>query len=87
MNRERIYKIEDIHVGAKYKDIGEWGNVFTYVQEAIKDYNTQLCFFKTMVKKYGVNSLSLEFKVINGGFQFIDWDTSNDERIVKNENV
>lgn len=87
VNREKVYKIEDIYVGAKYKDIGEWRNVFNYVQKALQDYHIQLCLFKTMVKNYGINSLSLEFKVTDEQFQFIDWDTSNDERVIKNENI
>ena len=81
------YQIEDIYAGIKYKDLNEWEKIFNYVRKMLGEYHTQLCLFKTMVKKYGINSLSLEFRVIDGQFQFIDWDTSNDERIIKNENI
>lgn len=84
---EHVYHVEEIHVGLQRRSFGEWWDCFQLVEKELKRYRDKLRSFRNMVRQYGISSLSLDFKVSQGVFQMIDWDTSNDERILKNEDV
>ncbi len=75
----------DINQFTNSKQKEDWMQRFTLLEKKLKAYDIKLNRFKNMVRQYGISSLCLDFKMIEDKISFIDWDTSNDERIIKNE--
>lgn len=56
---------------------------FLAIQE-IERNREKIEIMQEIFLKYGVNQLSLEYRLDNRGFSFIDWDSSNDKKILAN---
>lgn len=54
---------------------------------AIEKSNEKIFRFTSIIRQYGIRSYSMDFTVSDRGITFIDWDTSDDERILKYERI
>lgn len=81
------YKIDSIHTGVNYKDAREWIQCFRQLEEELAKYRDRLYRLRRMINRYGIYSLSLDFVMKEHGLSFLDWDTSDDCEILKNESV
>lgn len=86
INNEKEYHIHSCSSGVKYSE-QEWNKCFNEIRIVLGNFRDKLQPFCNMIKSYGVYSLSLDFKWMNNTLSFIDWDTSNDMRILENEKV
>lgn len=81
------YCMEEIQYGVTYKGINEWIACFKQLEKKLDQYKEKLKLFGNMVQKYSIRSFSLEFQMVDGEIIFIDWDTSDDDKILRFENV
>lgn len=87
--KQRIlgYQIDSIQINKnKYTD-EERIKYFNDIISALDIYNEKIFRFANMINQYGIMSFSLDFTVFNRKITFIDWDTSDDERILKYESI
>lgn len=70
-----------------YKGINEWIACFRQLEKKLDQYKEKRKLFGNMVQKYFIRSFSLEFQMVDGEIIFIDWDTSDDDKILRFENV
>lgn len=82
-----VYQIEDIRTGSFCKSNDEWQQAFARLKWGLDAYNASLNQFRSMARKYMIRSLSLDFKFDKNRLSFIDWDTSNDVTVLKNEST
>lgn len=81
------YCMEEIQYGVTYKGINEWIACFKQLEKKLDQYKEKLKLFGNMVQKYSIRSFSLEFQMADGEIIFIDWDTSDDDKILRFENA
>lgn len=82
---EAIYRIEAIQLGQTYTNESQWFQTFSLFKQKLSAYYTRLTNFRSAVWAYGVNSMSLDFKLSKNRLSFIDWDTSDDNKVLKIE--
>lgn len=79
----RKYRIDEAlipkGVEADYENILKWLRKATIQIEENRENIERFCEY---VKKLGIYEFSLEYMITNGKFSFIDWDSSNDKKIV-----
>ena len=79
------YYIEDIRVGTTFRSENEWRQAFRRFIRQLDIYDNGLIQFREMIRKYNIQSASLDFRIVDNRLMFIDWDTSNDSIIINNE--
>lgn len=82
---ETIYRIEAIQLGQTYKSEAQWLQTFFLFRQKLSAYYDRLEHFRSAVWAYGINSMSLDFKLLGNHLYFIDWDTSDDSKILNIE--
>lgn len=82
---DATYKIENIHAGVYYKNTVEWIKCFKHLEEKLEKYRGRLYELRQMISQHEVYSLSLDFVMKKGELSFLDWDTSNDSEILRDD--
>lgn len=80
---ENAYLIESIQTGRVYSNEDQWRQAFFHFSRKLEAYNTGLFRFQTVVSSYKIHSMSLDFKLEKDRLSFIDWDTSDDSKILE----
>lgn len=84
---ETVYRIDWIQIESQCNLDNRWLKIVNTLKTYLNLYQTRLANFLNMMKKYGITSFSVDFKMGEKGFQFIDWDTSYDEIVLDNEKI
>ena len=80
-----IYRVEAIQLGQTYTSEDQWMQTFLLFRQKLSVYNSRLAHFRSAIKANGISSMSLDFKLSRNRLSFIDWDTSDDSKILKIE--
>lgn len=82
-NWGRHYSIDDLRVpSADYKD--KVINGFRETVTSIEANKKKIDNFINYLNSIGIEELCLEYMLSSKGFSFIDWDTSNDKKVIDN---
>lgn len=84
---ETIYRIEAIQLGQSYTSEEQWFQTFSLFRRKLSAYHACLEHFQSVVWAHGVNSMSLDFKLSGNRLYFLDWDTSDDSKILNSIEV
>lgn len=84
-NGDSNYQIEEMQVHVDEFTGKTWWDCVCKLQEELRLYQDNLFIFGGMVRKYGIRSLSIDFRYAEKKFSFIDWDTSDDKTILNYE--
>ncbi len=77
----RQYHIDDLRVPSReYKDKVIEG--FRQTAISIEQNKEKIEQFEGFLKEIGIHELCLEYMLSQKGFSFIDWDTSNDTKVI-----
>ena len=77
----RHYTIDDLRVPSmKYKDKVIKG--FRQTVKEIEENKEKIEEFENYLNSIGIEELCLEYMLSDKGFSFIDWDTSNDKKVI-----
>lgn len=77
----RRYHIDDLRVPSKeYQD--KVINGFMQTVREIEANKEKIEVFERYLKGIGIDELCLEYMLSEKGFSFIDWDTSNDRKVI-----
>lgn len=79
------YIIEACDADAKYRQEKELIWCFEVLKKELDKFHVRLYEFKKMIRRYGGCSFSMDFKIINQKILFLDWDTSDDAGVLKNQ--
>lgn len=82
---ETAYRVEAIQLGQTYTSEAQWLQTFLLFRQKLSVYNAHLAHFRAVIMSYGINSISLDFKLSRNRLLFIDWDTSDDSKILQIE--
>lgn len=77
-----VLKIEENTMNNASEDIL---HSFEYVKKEISNYNENILLLAESLYQYGIRAISLDFRIEGNKLVFIDWDTSNDELVLRNE--
>lgn len=80
-----IYRVEAIQLGQTCTSEEQWQKTFELFKQKLSVYDSRLAHFRSAIKAYGINSMSLDFKLSGDRLFFIDWDTPDDSKILKIE--
>lgn len=83
----RFLLMDDVHLGINQYNVDGWLNCFKRLQQALNLQEENLQQFEYMVRRHEVRSFSLDFQVRGITLSFIDWDSSNDLKIVESETL
>ena len=86
-NAETVYHIDWIQIKSQCNLDNRWLKSVNNLKTYLNIYKTKLTNFLTMMRRHGITSFSVDFKMGEKGFQFIDWDTSCDEIVLNNEKI
>ena len=79
----RHYNIDDLKVPSiEYKDKVIKG--FGQTVKNIEENKEKIESFQNYLNQIGIQELCLEYMLSRKGFSFIDWDTSNDRKVIDN---
>jgi len=78
----RRYRMECINI-TKSDMLDRMKEQFVNVVTDIENNREKIEIFMNHLKSIGINELCLEYMNTNHGIQFIDWDTSNDKKVIE----
>ena len=79
----RRYHVDDLRVPSlEYKE--KVINGFMQTVRSIEEHKEKIENFEKYLKYIGIEELCLEYMLSQKGFSFIDWDTSNDRKVIDN---
>lgn len=77
----RRYHIDDLRVTSML-DKDKVIKGFIQTVRGIESKKEKIEEFETYLKEIGIHELCLEYMLSQKGFSFIDWDTSNDKKVI-----
>ena len=77
----RHYHIDELRVPS-IKDKDKVIEGFRQTVISIEENKEKIEIFEKYLKGIGINELCLEYMLSQKGFSFIDWDTSNDKKVI-----
>jgi len=83
----RFLLMDDVDLGINQYSIDGWLNCFGRLRQALDLQEENLRHFRYMFRRHEVRSFSLDFQVRDTTLSFIDWDSSNDLKIVESETL
>ena len=81
----RFFLMDDVYLGINQYSIHGWLSCFGRLRQALDLQEENLRRFGYMFRRHEVLSFSLDFQVRGTTLTFIDWDSSNDLKIVEHE--
>ena len=77
----RRYHIDALNLPSK-KDKDKVVNGFIQTVKEVESDKEKIEEFENYLEKLGIEELCLEYMLSQRGFSFIDWDTSNDKKVI-----
>jgi len=78
----RRYKILKLHTAAELTE-EKIINQFNYSMLEFEKQREKLELFILYLQSFGLEIISIEYKIVNGVISFIDWDTNNDLLVLR----
>lgn len=79
------YQIVNLEIDKRIYDDKEMEENIKNIVMLIENSSERILRLTKMISQYGIKSYSIDFTISDGEIIFIDWDTSDDERILKYE--